>query len=243
MVLKNPVGLKIALGENPSTYGIDSKCSVTRMATTALIRELFMKCQNYIVQKAQGKLKERDIKLEAVIPVLKGDISLRAHAQRADDIVTVIRIAEEFNIKKLVIEHGTEANLIKDYIKEKKVPIAFGPMLTPRIKKELKRRRYGSALELFEAGVKVALITDHPYNPIDQLRTIAILSVSEGLKPIDDLRAITIHPAEILECDNRIGGIKKRNDADIIVFNGHPLDINSKVIITIINGEVIYIKN
>lgn len=100
MVLKNPVGLKIALGENPSTYGIDSKCSVTRMATTALIRELFMKCQNYIVQKAQGKLKEGDIKLEAVIPVLKGDISLRAHAQRADDIVTVIRIAEEFNIKK-----------------------------------------------------------------------------------------------------------------------------------------------
>lgn len=244
MIIKNPVGLKIALGENPlSTYGINSKCPVTRMGTASLVRELFMKTQDYIYQKEKGTLKKRDIKLEAVIPVLKGEISLRAHAHRADDIATAIRIADEFNIKKLVIEHGTEAHLIKDYIKEKEVPVAFGPMLTPRIKMELKRRHYNSALELVEAGIKVALITDHPYNSIDQLRTITILAASEGLNPIDALRCITIHPAEILDCGDRIGSLKEGFDGNLAVFNGHPLDIDSRVAMTIIDGCIVYSRD
>jgi imidazolonepropionase-like amidohydrolase len=154
MVVKNPVGFKIALGENPiSTYGIDKKCPVTRMGTAGLIRELFMKTQDYIEQKKNGRITFRDIRLEAVIPVLSGKVPLRAHAHRADDIVTAIRIAGEFGIKKLVIEHGTEAHLVKEYLKEKKVPVAFGPMMTPRIKMELKRRNYGSICELVEAGI------------------------------------------------------------------------------------------
>lgn len=241
MIIKNPVGLKVALGENPlSTYGIDSKCPVTRMGTAALIRELFMRCQDYMVKKEKGKIDERDIKLEAVIPLLKGEISLRAHAHRADDIVTAIRIAEEFNIKNLVIEHGTEANLVKEYLKEKKVPVAFGPMLTPRIKMELKRRHYSSALELMEAGVKVALITDHPYNSIDQLRTVAIIAMSEGLSLVDAINTLTIHPAEILNLQDRIGGISKGKDADITVFDGNPMNINSRVLMTLINGKIVY---
>jgi Imidazolonepropionase and related amidohydrolases len=241
MVLKNTVGLKIALGENPiSTYGKNDKCPVTRMATASLIRELFMKTQDYMTLKDQGAIKVRDMKLEAVVPVLKGEISLRAHAHRADDIVTAIRIADEFNIKKLVIEHGTEAHLIKDYLREKNIPVAFGPMLTPRIKVEMKGRKYTSILELSEAGVKVALITDHPYNSIDQLRMIAILAHSEGLSVVDTLKSITIHPAEILECQNRVGSLKEGYDADIAVFDGHPFDIDSKVFMTIVNGEIVY---
>lgn len=241
MVLKNPVGIKVAFGENPiATYGKNSKCPVTRMGTAGLIRELFMKTQDYMVKKDQGKLNERDIKLEAVIPLLKGDLPLRAHAHRADDIITAIRIAEEFNIKKLVIEHGTEAHLIKDYIKEKGFAVAFGPMLTPRIKMELRKRSYSSVLELVEAGIKVALITDHPFNCIDQLRTVALLAVSEGLKPMDALKALTINPSEIVECQDRIGQLKEGYDADVIVFNGNPFDLNSKVILTIVNGNIAY---
>lgn len=241
MILKNPVGLKIALGENPiSTYGIDSRCPVTRMGTASLIRELFMRAQDYMDLKKRGGIKYRDLKLESVLPVLKGEISLRAHAHRADDIVTAIRIAEEFNIKKLVIEHGTEAHIVKDYLKEKNVPVAFGPMLTPRIKMELKMRRYSSVLELAEAGIKVALITDHPYNSIDQLRTIAILAVSQGMKVDDAVKSITVHPAEILECQGRIGRIEEGYDADIVVFDGNPLNISSRVVMTIINGKVVY---
>lgn len=241
MAIKNPVGLKVAFGENPiTTYGQDKKAPVTRMGTASLVRELFMKAQDYLDRKVNGKVEERVMKLEAVIPVLKGEISLRAHAHRADDIVTAIRVAEEFGIKKLVIEHGTEADLVADYLSQKNVPVAFGPMLTPRIKMELRLRNYGSVIKLVEKGIKVALVTDHPYNSIDQLRTIAALAVAEGLKPIDAIRCITIHPAEILECDQQIGKIQEGYDADMTVFSGNPLDLNAKVMFTLINGQIAY---
>lgn len=243
MVIKNPVGLKIALGENPiTTYGKDKKAPVTRMGTASLIRELFMKTQDYMNLKKAGKVKQREAKLEAVIPVLAGEISLRAHAHRADDIITAIRIAEEFQIEKLVIEHGTEADLITDYLYEKKVAVAFGPMLTPRIKMELRNRNYASALKLMESGLRVGLITDHPYNSIDQLRTIAVLAVAEGLSTKDAIKCLTTNPAEILGCEDRIGKIAEGYDGDLVVFDRDPLDINSKVLYTLINGEVVYIN-
>ncbi|AFM01118.1 amidohydrolase, imidazolonepropionase [Desulfitobacterium dehalogenans ATCC 51507] len=244
MVIKNPVGLKVALGENPlTTYGQDKKSPVTRMGTASLIRELFMRTQDYMILKKANKVNQRDVKLEAVIPVLMGEIPLRAHAHRADDIITAVRIAEEFNIEKLVIEHGTEADLIADYLFEKKVAVAFGPMLTPRIKMELRNRNYASALKLVGSGLKVALITDHPYNSIDQLRTIAILAVTEGLSPKDALKCLTVSPAEILGCDDRIGRISKGYDADLVVYDQEPLNINAKVQQTIINGKIVYSKN
>jgi imidazolonepropionase-like amidohydrolase len=244
MVVKSPVAFKIALGENPiSTYGKDSKCPVTRMGTAALIRELFMKTQDYMDLKENGTVLYRDIRLEAVIPVLKGEIPLRAHAHRADDIVTAVRIAEEFGIERLVIEHGTEADLVTDYLLERKIPVAFGPMLTPRIKMELKSRNYKTAIHLIQAGVKVALITDHPYNSIDQLRTITALTIAEGLSYADALDSVTLRPAEILDCSNRIGKLEEGFDADLVVYNGLPFDINSQVLYTFVNGEVVYSKD
>lgn len=243
MLVKNPLGLKVAFGEDPlSTYGSKDKSPVTRMGVTALIREIFMKAQDYMANKEQGKIKERDIKLESVIPVLKGEMYLRAHAHRADDMVTAIRVADEFNIKKLVIEHGTEAGMIKEYIAEKKVPIALGPIWTPRVKVELRARNYNLALQLVEAGVKIGITTDHPYNSIDQLRAVGILTVSEGLKPVEALKALTINGAEILGCDDRLGRIEEGYDADLAIYNGHPLDMMARVIITIVNGNVAYEK-
>ncbi|ACL21384.1 amidohydrolase [Desulfitobacterium hafniense DCB-2] len=241
MVIKNPVGLKIALGENPlTTYGADKKSPVTRMGTASLIRELFMQAQDYMSLKKADKVKKRDVKLEAVIPLLRGEIPLRAHAHRADDIITAVRIAEEFKIEKLVIEHGTEADLIADYLFEKKVAVALGPMLTPRIKMELRNRNYASALKLMDSGLTVALITDHPYNSIEQLRTIAILAVAEGLSPKDALKCLTVNPAEILGCDDRIGRIAEGYDADLVVYDQEPLSINAKVLQTIIDGRIVY---
>ncbi len=244
MIVKNPLGLKVAFGEDPiSTYGRNQKCPVTRMGVAALIRESFMRAQDYMYNKEQGKIKERDIRLESIIPVLKGEMYLRAHAHRADDMVTAIRVAEEFNIKKLVIEHGTEANLIKEYIAEKKVPIALGPVLTPRIKVELRERDYSLALRLVEAGIKIALMTDHPYNSIDQLRAVAILTVSEGLNPVEALKCISLRGAEIMGCDDRLGKIEEGYDADLAIFSGHPLDMMSRVIVTIINGDIVYVSD
>ncbi len=244
MLVKNPLGLKVAFGEDPiSTYGTNDKCPVTRMGVAALIRETFMKAQDYMNNKENGKLKERDMKLEAVIPVLKGDMYLRAHAHRADDMVTAIRVAEEFNIKKLVIEHGTEAEAIKDYLAEKKVPIALGPIWTPRIKIELKGRDYSLAAKLVEAGVKIGITTDHPYNTIDQLRPVAILTVSEGLSAIDALKCVTSNSAEILGCEDRLGKIQEGLDADLVIYSGYPLDMMSKVVSTIINGDIVYLHD
>lgn len=241
MIVKNPAGFKIALGENPiSTYGIKGKCPVTRMGIAALIRELFMRTEDYINRKENGKLEERDIRLEAVIPVIKGEIPLRAHAHRADDIVTAIRLAEEFHISKLVIEHGTEAHLVKDYLKEKKVPVVFGPILTPRTKMELKARRYDSIIELVDCGIKTALMTDHPYNSIDRLRTVATIVLAEGLSYKETIKAMTVNPAEILECEGRIGQLKPGYDADIVVYERDPLEVNSKVLMTMINGEIVF---
>ncbi len=115
-------------------------------------------------------------------------------------------------------------------------------MLTPRIKIELKKRDYSLAMHLVEAGVKMALITDHPYNAIDQLRAVAILTVSEGLAPIEALKAITLRGAEILGCDDRLGKIEVGYDADLVVFSGHPLDMMSRTIVTIINGDIVYVS-
>lgn len=243
MIVRSPAGLKIALGENPiTTYGVSNKCPVTRMGTAALVRELFMQTEDYMEEQKNGKLKKRDIRLEAVIPLLKGEISLRAHAHRADDIITAARIAEEFNIEKLVIEHGTEADLVADYLVERKIPVAFGPMLTPRSKMELKNRGYGTILKLTKAGVKVSLISDHPYNAIEQIRTVAALSVAEGLSEHQALRCLTINPAELLECHHRVGHLQVGMDADIVVLTGKPFDLNSFVKLTIINGNVVYRK-
>lgn len=244
MVIKNPAGFKVSLGENPlSTYGINNKCPVTRMGSAALIRELFMRTEDYIVRKENKKIEERDIRLEAVIPLLKGEIPLRVHAHRADDIVTAIRIAEEFKISKMVIEHGTEAHLVKSYLKEKNIPVAYGPLLTPRIKMELKARNYGSIVELFEAGVKTALITDHPYNSIDCLRTVATIAMGQGLSFKDAIKSITVNAAEILNCQDRIGKLEVGYDADIVVYDGNPFDIKSKVELTIIDGEIVFKKD
>jgi Imidazolonepropionase and related amidohydrolases len=244
MIVKNPAGFKISLGENPiTTYGVNDKCPVTRMGIAALIRELFMRTEDYIDRKENNKIEERDIRLEAVIPLLKGEIPLRVHAHRADDIVTAVRIAEEFKINKMVIEHGTEAHLVKEYLKEKNISVAYGPLLTPRIKMELKARNYKSIVELIEAGVKTALITDHPYNSIDCLRTVAAIALAQGLSFRESIKTITENPAEILNCQGKIGKLDIGYDADVVVYDKNPLDINSKVLYTLINGEIVFARD
>lgn len=240
MVLANPVGLKLALGENPlTTYGRKDRMPVTRLAIAALIRDLFMQAQDYLAAEESGAQLKRDIRLEAVLPALRREIPLRIHAHRADDIVTAVRIAEEFGMD-LIIEHGTEGHLVKDYLAEKRVPVAVGPMLTPRIKMELKNRSYRTPRELVEAGVKIAIITDHPYNSIEYLRIVTILAVKEGLPEDAALRALTVHPAEMLRLDGRIGRLAPGLDADLVVFDGPPLKFESNVSLVFQNGEIVY---
>ncbi len=245
MLVKAPAALKIAFGENPkSIFGKKGKMPVTRMGTVALIRETLYKARNYKNRKEQalreGKIFDIDIKMESIMPVLNGKIPLKAHAHRSDDILTAIRIAKEFEVK-LTIEHGTEANLVVDYIKESGFPVIAGPNMNFRGGKvETQNRSYDTTKILQESGILYAIITDHPVVPIEFLPLSAALAVKNGLQEEEALKAITINAAKILGIDDRVGTLEEGKDADICIYNYNPLNIISKNMYTIISGNIVY---
>jgi len=245
MVLKSPVGVKVAFGENPKRiYGGGKKSPMTRMATAALLRESLVKAQNYLRKLELGaqdpdKLPDRDLRMETLVRVLQGQLPLRAHAHRADDIMTAIRVADEFGVK-IVIEHCTEGFKIADELARRGIPAITGPALTGRAKVELKDRTNANAGILSRAGVKVAIMTDHPVIPINYLSLSAALAVKAGMEETEALKAITIYAAEIIGLADRIGSIEKGKDADLIIMNGHPLEIKTKIGHVIIDGKTAY---
>mgnify|MGYP006273317945 FL=1 len=243
MIVKNPAGMKAAFGENPKrVYNDQNKSPRTRMAVAAEMRETFMKAEDYLKEKAHAKEEDkpfkRDIKLESISRILKKELPLKAHAHRADDIMTIIRIAKEFDID-VTLEHCTEGHKVVDEIVDAGFPAIVGPSLTTRSKVELMDRTYETPGILAEAGVKVALMSDHPVVPIHYLPVYAALAVRSGMDREEALKAITINPAEILGVDDRVGSIKEGKDADLVVFDGDPFDFDSKVEKVFINGEKI----
>lgn len=244
MVIKAPTGLKAAFGENPKrVYSAAKKTPSTRMGTAALLRETLVKAQNYMKKLEKGmedpeKMPERDLKMETLVKVLRKELPLRCHAHRADDIVTAIRVAEEFDIN-LSIEHCTEGHKIAEFLAKKNVPCIIGPSMTNRAKYELKDRTLKTAGILAKAGVKVAIMTDHPVIPIHFLPLCAALAVKEGMDEEEALKAITINAAEISGIEDRVGSLDIGKDADIAVFDHHPLNLNARAEIVIINGEII----
>jgi len=245
VVLKNPVGIKAAFGENPKrVYGDQKKSPQTRMATAGILRETLVAAQNYADKLNSGKKDpdkwpDRDLKLEAMLPVIKGKLPLLIHAHRADDILTSLRIADEFHLK-VCIQHGTEAHKIPEELVKRGVPAVVGPLLCSRAKVELKDRSMETPGILARAGIKVALMTDHPVVPVQHLLLLAALAVREGMDEEEALKAITINPAEILGIADRVGSLEKGKDADLIVLSGHPLDWRTKVELVIIDGKIAY---
>src|SRR6266571_2348683 len=203
MALRQPSGMKSALGENPKrVYGEQKKTPSTRLGTAAVIRGALVDAANYLQHieaeqakpEAERKPVDRDLKLEALGRVLRREIPWRQHCHRADDIATAIRIAEEFGYD-LVIDHGTEAYLLADLIAARNIPVIIGPLLTSRSKVELRNRSLANPGRLARAGVTIAITTDHPVVPINFLAHQAALSVNEGLDRETALRALTINPA------------------------------------------------
>ncbi|GLI18737.1 amidohydrolase [Tepidanaerobacter syntrophicus] len=243
MIVRNPAGLKIAFGENPKrVYGEQKKMPSTRMASAALLREALISAQNYKTKREKSdpeKFVERDLKMEALCDVLDKKIPLRAHAHRADDIMTAIRIAKEFDVD-IVIEHCTEGHLIADEFASFGIPAIVGPSLSSRSKIELENLTFETPGILSKKGIKVAIMTDHPVIPIQYLRICAAMAVREGMEEKDALAAITINPAEILGVSDRLGSIQKGKDADIVIWNGHPLEVKSKPSCVLVSGEIAY---
>jgi imidazolonepropionase-like amidohydrolase len=214
------------------------------MATAAVLRENLVKAQNYMRKLELGtedpsKMPERDLRMEPLVKVLKGELPIRAHAHRADDIMTAIRIADEFKLR-LVVEHCTEGFKIADELAQRKVPAIVGPLLTNRSKVELQFRTHANAGILSKAGVKVAIMTDHPVIPINYLSLCAALAVKAGMEETEALKAITINAAEIIGLADRIGSIESGKDADLIIMNGEPLELKTRIEQVLINGRVVY---
>lgn len=246
MKVCEPVAIKMAFGENPkSVYNDKNQTPMTRMAVAAQIREALFKASEYLEQIEKSENNEDDerpdfdIKCEALLPVMKGELPLHAHAHRADDIFTAIRIAKEFNLK-LVLVHATEGYLICDELKEMNIPVLAGPILTDRSKPELKNMSESAPAILTEAGVVTALITDHPETPQKHLALCAAVAAKHGMPKEDALRAITCIPAQICGICDRVGSISVGLDADIVIWRGEPLDIDSTPEHIFCNGAEVF---
>ncbi len=243
MVLRAPAAMKMALGENPKTvYNERKETPITRMATAAVIRQELSKTLEYMDKQDKADAEEDtdapdyDAKLEALIPVLRGELPIHIHAHRADDIATAVRICREFGLKYVIV-HGTEGHLLPELLAAEGAGVITGPSLTDRSKPELANLTIENPAILARAGVPVAICTDHPVIPIQYLPICAALAVRGGLEPEEALAAITIHPARLAGLDKRVGSLEPGKDADIVVTTGHPLDWNGKVRYVFIGGK------
>ena len=242
MIIKNPVAMKCAFGENPKRcYGQGAKKSpMTRMATAALLRELLFKTRRYMEDKAAGKNPPFDMKLEAMIPVLEGKIPLKAHAHRADDILTSIRIAKEFGVG-LTLDHCTDGALIADELAKENLPAFVGPTFGSKSKIELKNKSFTTPKVLADAGVKVSIITDAPVIPLQYLPMCAALAVNAGLDMEYAWRAITVNAAESVGIGDRVGSLEPGKDADIVIWTADPMtSVGADSYVTIIDGQIVY---
>lgn len=240
MIVKDPVAMKCAFGENPKRC-YSSKGVSARMTTAAKLRETLFKAREYLEKKdAAGddpaKKPGFDMKHEAMIPVLRGEIPLKAHAHRADDICTAIRIAKEFGLK-LTVEHCTEGHLIVKELVRAGVPVAVGPTLGGASKLELFNKTFDTPGILAAAGLQVSIITDAPVIPQEYLPLCAGLAVKAGMDPFAALQAITINPARHAGIADRVGSIEIGKDGDIVITDGDALVSDTKVVAVILEGE------
>lgn len=240
MIIKQPAAMKIAFGENPkTTYGDNNQYPSTRMAVAASLRSTLFQATQYKKDKESGNFAKEDFEMEPWLPVLRKEIPMKAHAHRADDILTAIRIAGEFNVD-ITIDHGTEGHLIVDEIAESGFPVISGTALTARNKLEVQNMNFKTASILHKAGILFSVTTDHPVALIQYLPLCAGLAVKNGLPMEEGLKSITINPARICRVDDMVGSLKKGKHADIAIFTGNPMEVFTKTLYTIIDGEVVY---
>lgn len=244
MVIKAPCAMKMALGENPkSVYTEKEQAPGTRMGTIALIRELLYKSKNY--DEALKKHNENpddndkpefDIKLEAMLPVIRREIPVKIHAHRADDICSAIRIGREFGID-ITIEHCSDGDIVADILERERAVVNLGPTLTDRSKPELKNLSFATYKNLSDRNLSVAIITDHPEITIDNLPLCAALAVQNGMDREKALYAITINAAKNCHIADRVGSLEPGKDADIAVFDRLPVEFGARCRMTFIDGK------
>jgi imidazolonepropionase-like amidohydrolase len=244
MIVKDAVAMKCAFGENPKRcYGQGSKVSpMTRMGVAALLRETLFKTKRYIQDKEDGKNPAFDMKLEAMEPVLKGEMPLKCHAHRADDILTAIRIVKEFGLS-MTMDHCTDGEVIADELAKEGFPAFVGPTLGGKSKIELQSKSFTTPKVLNDAGITVSIITDAPVIPLQNLPMCAGLAANAGLPMEEAWKAITINPAKSVGIGDRVGSLEPGKDGDVVIWTADPLTtIGGAAYITIVDGKVVYQK-
>ena len=242
MVVKNPIAMKCAFGENPKRfYGQQKKSAPhTRMGTAALLRETLFKAKTYMEEKDAGKEPKFDMKLEAMLPVMRGEIPLKAHAHRSDDIFTSIRIAKEFGVG-LTLDHCTDGAVIAEELAKDGYPAFVGPSLGSKTKIELQSKSFDAPGILHKAGVKVSIITDAPVIPQQYLSMCAGQAVQAGLPMEEGWKAITINPAESIGIADRVGSLEPGKDGDVVIWTADPLvNVGARAVCTVIGGRVVW---
>lgn len=242
MLVKDAIAMKCAFGENPKRCYRD-KCDSSRMTTAAKLREMLFKAKEYLAKKeAAGEDASKkpafDMKMEALIPIIKGEIPLKAHAHACEDIFTAIRIAKEFGVK-MTLEHVTEGHLIAEELAAEGLPVAIGPSLTNASKFELRNKTFDTPGILAKAGLQVSIITDAPVIPQEYLPLCAGLAIKHGMDPFAALQAITINPARHAGIADRVGSIEVGKDADLVLCKNSPFDTDAGIAAVYINGKVV----
>lgn len=242
MIVKEKVAMKCAFGENPKNC-YRSKSITSRMTTAAKLREALSKAGEYLRKLSNAgeddsKKPEFNFRNEALLPVLRKEIPLKAHAHQANDILTAVRIAKEFDVA-LTLEHCTEGHLIAEILAKNPYPVAVGPTLSHSTKPELRYKSFATPGILSRAGCHVSIITDSPVIPQEHLALVAGLAVREGMDPFEALKAITIHPAEHLGIADRVGSIEVGKDADLVVCDGDILSSMTHILKVCIEGKFV----
>ena len=245
MILRPAVAMKIAMGENPKgCYGQNGKkLPITRMGVAALLRGTLARAKKYLADieaaEAEGKPAPFDFQMEAMLPVIRREIPLKAHAHRADDILTVLRVCREFDVD-VTLDHVTEGHLIVDKLVDAGKPVLVGPSLGSKSKFELKEKSFATPGILHEAGLEVCIITDAPVIPLNYLPLCAGLAIREGLDEDAAWRAITINPARVAGVADRVGSLEPGKDADLAIWDGDPLrDIQARTVQVFVDGEAV----
>ena len=240
MIVKAPAAMKVAFGENPKVnYSGQGNSPVTRMAIAAMLREELTKAKEYQKKRETDPEKETDFRYECWLPVLKGEIPIKAHAHRADDILTAVRIAREFGLR-MTIDHCSEGHLIMDELKAAGFPAIVGPDMASRNKIEVKNMAFKTAGLLSQNGILTAITTDHPVSMIQFLPICAGLAVKAGMDMEEGLKAITINAARICGVADRVGSLAVGKDADIAIFDGNPMEVFTRNLCTIVDGKIVY---
>lgn len=241
LIVKAPAAMKVAFGENPKVnFSGQGKMPVTRMAIAGMLRKELFAAKQYLRQKEQGgKDFQEDFHYESWIPVLKKEIPIKAHVHRADDILTALRLAREFDLN-ITLDHCSEGHLIAEEVAESGAPAILGPDFASRSKIEVQNMAFKTAGVLQKAGVLVAIMTDHPVSIINSLPLCAGMAVKAGLPMEEGLKAITIHAAEICGVKERVGSLEVGKDADVVIYSGNPMEIFTKTLCTIIDGNIVY---